>query len=248
MRQSVSEEDVVELTRRYHVSKNNKGFSRTIATVRRYLRKDVEPFYLMIYKWAAGSDKAFTTPRHGNSQEVSAGPYFAKDPSLMEKVYELLQSNASTDAIYNQLTKDTVKTVGENISNPKFIDNRKHYLAQQEKEGRVVLPERSEAEVLIYNVKSTNSMLQSVVFNQRGYVALNHLPEVLANVKKFCVNGKSILRVDATFELVDGLWLTDSTFIHEGLVDAGTGKHPEFPGPSLWRFRKDHQTYRCFAV
>ena len=162
MRQGVSEEDVAELTRRYHVSKNNKGFSRTIATVRRYLRKDVEPFYLMIYKWAAGSDKAFTTPRHGNSQEVSAGPYFAKDPSLMEKVYELLQSNPRTDAIYNQLTKDTVKTVSENISNPKFIDNRKYYLAQQEKEGRVVVPERSKAEVLIYNVKSINSMLQQL--------------------------------------------------------------------------------------
>ena len=33
--------------------------------------------------------------------------------------------------------------------------------------------------------------------------------------------------------MVDGLWLTDSTFTHEGLVAAGMGKHPEFPGPSL---------------
>ena len=119
----------------------------------------------MIYKWTAGSDKAFIKPRHGNAQKVSTGPYFAKDPSLREKVDELLQSNASTDAIYDQLTKETVKIVSKNISNPKFIDNRKYYLAQQEKEGRVVVPERSEAEVLIYNVKSTNSMLQSVVFN-----------------------------------------------------------------------------------
>ena len=62
VRQSVSEEDVVELTRRYHVSKNNKGFLRTIATVRRYLRKVVEPFQLMIYKWTAGSRKALLHP------------------------------------------------------------------------------------------------------------------------------------------------------------------------------------------
>ena len=41
VRQSVSAEDVVELTRRYHVSKNNKGFSRTIANARRYLGKDL---------------------------------------------------------------------------------------------------------------------------------------------------------------------------------------------------------------
>ena len=84
--------------------------------------------------------------------------------------------------------------MSENISNPKFIDNRKYYLSQQEKDDRVVVPEISEAEVLIYNVKPTDCMLLSVVFNRRGYVASNHLSEVLANVKKFCVNGKPILR------------------------------------------------------
>ena len=99
-------------------------------------------------------------------KKVLAGPYFAKDPSFRGKVDELLQSNSRTDAIYNQLTKDTVKTVSENISNPKFIDNRKYYLSQQEKDDKVVVPERSEAEVLIYNVKPTNRMFLSVVFNQ----------------------------------------------------------------------------------
>ena len=127
-------------------------------------------------------------------QKVSTGPYFAKDPSFRKKVDELLQSNSSIDAIYNQLTKDTLKTVSENISNPKFIENRKYYLSQQEKDNRVVVPEISEAEVLIYNAKPTNRMLLSVVFNRLGYVAFNRLPEVPANVKKFCVNEKPILR------------------------------------------------------
>ena len=120
----------------------------------------------MIYWLAAGGDKTFITPWHGNVQKVSTGPYFAKDPSFRKKVDELLQSSSSTDAIYNQLTKDTVKTVSENISNPKFISNRKYFLAQQGKEDRFVVPERSEAEVLIYNVKPTNRMFLSVVFNQ----------------------------------------------------------------------------------
>ena len=127
-------------------------------------------------------------------QKVSTGPYFTNYPSFTKKVDELLQSSSSTDAIYNQLNKDIVKTVSENISNPKFTDNRKYYLSQQEKDDEVVVPERLEAEVLIYNVKPTSPMLLPVVFKQRGYVAFNHLPEVLANVKKFSVNGKSILR------------------------------------------------------
>ena len=59
--------------------------------------------------------------------------------------------------------------------------------------------------------------------------------------------GNSILHVDTTFELVDGLWLTDTTFSHEALINHRNGKHPEFPGPSFWHFKKDHETYCRFA-
>ena len=53
--------------------------------------------------------------------------------------------------------------------------------------------------------------------------------------------------MDTTFELVDGLWLTDTTFSHEALINHRNGKHPEFPDPSFWHFKKDRETYRRFA-
>ena len=52
------------------------------------------------------------------------------------------------------------------------------------------------------------------------------------SLKRFCVNGNSIWRVDTTFKLVDGLWLTDSTYTNEVLVNS-QGKHLKFPGPSM---------------
>lgn len=52
---------------------------------------------------------------------------------------------------------------------------------------------------------------------------------------RFCVNGNLVLRVDTTFELVEGLWLTDTTYTNKALIDL-KGKNPEFPGPSLWHF------------
>ena len=70
---------------------------------------------------------------------------------------------------------------------------------------------------------------------------------MLDDVHRFCVLGNSILQVDTTFELVDGLWLTDTTFSHEALINHRNGKHPEFPGPSFWHFKKDRETYRRFA-
>ena len=40
--------------------------------------------------------------------------------------------------------------------------------------------------------------------------------------------------------------MTDSTYQNLSLVDE-YGKHPEFPGPSFWHFRKTEETYRRFA-
>ena len=41
VKEFVSDKDIVELSRYYRVSKHSKSFSRTFATVRKYLKKDV---------------------------------------------------------------------------------------------------------------------------------------------------------------------------------------------------------------
>ena len=40
--------------------------------------------------------------------------------------------------------------------------------------------------------------------------------------------------------------MTDTTYSNEALIDLN-GKHPEFPGPSFWHFRKTRESYRRFA-
>ena len=50
VRPAVDEEDIVEMQRYYRIRKCNSNFSRTFVTVRRYLKKNVEPYYLVIYK------------------------------------------------------------------------------------------------------------------------------------------------------------------------------------------------------
>ena len=69
---------------------------------------------------------------------------------------------------------------------------------------------------------------------------------MLNDLYRFCVVGNSVLRVGITFELVNSLWLTDTTYTNKALVDLSE-KHPEFPGPSLRNFRKTRESYRRFA-
>jgi len=77
------------------------------------------------------------------------------------------------------------------------------------------------------------------------YVSFNASDKALKDIERFCVHGNSILVVDTTFELCDQLWLTDSCFEYQALLNM-EGKHPSFPGPFMWHFKKDQPTYRSF--
>ena len=70
---------------------------------------------------------------------------------------------------------------------------------------------------------------------------------MLKDMERFCIEGSTELNVDTTFDLVYGLWLTDTSYRNLALVDKN-GSHPEFPGPSMWHFRKDRLEFRAFAA
>ena len=103
-----------------------------------------------------------------------------------------------------------------------------------------------ETETLIKIVQS-KGYVRSVKFQEESYIAINYKDYMLDDMVRFCVNGDSILNVDTTFNIVPGLWLTDTSYKHLGLIDAH-GKNPEFPGPSMWHFKKDRQEFRNFAM
>ena len=52
---------------------------------------------------------------------------------------------------------------------------------------------------------------------------------MLIDMHRFCVLGNSTWTVDTTFQMADKLWLTDSSYENETLLDEN-GKHPTFPG------------------
>mgnify|MGYP001796405625 CR=1 FL=1 len=146
-----------------------------------------------------------------------------------------------TDQVYNELDQNSAITMSETLCNPKMVQNKK--MASKKAETKKDM--HSEAEVLVSSVQNID-LLNSVAFTKDQYLSVNYLPSMLNDIHKFCMLGNSILHVDTTFELLDGLWLTDTTYTHEGLVNLN-GKNPEFPGPGFWHFRKTRESYRRFA-
>ena len=95
-------------------------------------------------------------------------------------------------------------------------------------------------------MKEDDAFVKSLNLNKDEYNTLNFIQEQLWDVYRFCVKGNSILSIDTTFEICEGLYLTDSTYQNLSLVDQYR-KHTEFLGPSFWHFRKTEETYRWFA-
>lgn len=245
-RRYIPESEVYELTRLYRTSKSNPDFSRTIATIRACNEHEPKPHYLVMYRWA-GEDQGpedFVLPRHGNATRPTTNAYYRKDPKLLKEIDHMLEMGMSTDRVYSTIAKKKEETVSQTVTGPKVIDNRK-YASKKASESNNQQDVRSEAEVLVSSLQ-TIPLVNSVTFSKEQYVSVNVLPNMLNDLFRFCVLGNAILRVDTTFELVDGLWLTDTTYTNEALIDL-KGKHPEFPGPSFWHFRKTRESYRRFA-
>ena len=239
----IPESEVYELTRYYKTSKFNPEFSRTIATVKAITDKELKPFYLVLYKWARGESKEFFLPRHGNAKKPTSSAYFRKDPCTSTAIDNLLDEGMPTDTVYNTLIKEKTTTVSETIPGPKMFENRK-YKNMKATSTKTTL-KRNEAETLITSLH-TLPLNSSVTFTKEQYISVNSSPNMLNDIHRFCVLGNSILRIDTNFELVDGLWLTDTTYKNESLIDQ-SNKHPEFPGPSFWHFKKSRESYRRFA-
>ena len=239
----VPTEEVYELTRYYKTNKANPSFSRTFVTVKAVNEREPKPWYLVMYKWAGGT-KEFILQRHGNAMKPTASAYFRKDPVVSETIDEYLDQGLSVDNIYATMSKQVCQTVSETISGPKMINRKFHKKASEETQDTA--EKHSVAESLISSLKSVSS-INTVSFTKTQYSCVNIPEHVLDDVHRFCVLGNSILQVDTTFELVDGFWLTDTTFSHEALINHRNGKHPEFLGPSFWHFKKDRETYRRFA-
>ena len=147
------------------------------------------------------------------------------------------------DRVYNTMIKEKTTTVSETIPGPKMIANRK-YKNMKATSTKTTL-KRNEAETLIASLH-TLPLNSSVTFTKEQYISVNSSPNMLNDLHRFCALGNSILRIDTTFEWVDGLWLTDTTYVNQSLINQ-SNQHPEFPGPSFWHFKKSRESYRRFA-
>ena len=158
---------------------------------------------------------------------VTLGPYIRKDPTVLQRVKSNIQKGMSPEQVYTDNNMSQCDPT--NIVNIKSAQNISHSLNKSQKE---VNPksEANEVEKLIKLVKE-NTFARSLKFEHDRYHTFNCKTYMLKDMERFCIEGSTELNVD-TFDLVYGLWLTNTSYRNLALVDKN-GSHPEFPGLSM---------------
>ena len=87
--------------------------------------------------------------------------------------------------------------------------------------------------------------MQSLTHSSNCYCHINFNKNSIS--EQFCVDGSSILRFDTTFEIIEGFWLTDKSYINLSIIDE-SGNHTEFPGPNVVYFWKGFIDYNRLAT
>lgn len=145
----------------------------------------------------------------------------------------------SPEQVYIKTNKDS--TNPNSTVNLQTVHNRSYLLKQNTGSNE------HETEALIALLKNKKSIVQSVRFQDDRYTAVLHFPTMINDLNRFCVEGNGHLNVDTTFSILPGLWMTDTSYQHLGLLKSD-GQHPEFPGPMMLHFRKDREEFRYFAM
>ena len=240
--------DVYALSKQYRISKNNSGFRHILSYVVKWQETDwCTDYFVSSYTCDEKNMKeTFSIPRHGNAQSPTAPAYFKTEPTILKEVKSKILEK-SPSFVYNELSlREGASSYSELVRNPKQIYNAR----QLSKEGKIPSDDTDFERLtnLMKNSADGDQFIQSVVMLPSSFVVIAFTDTMLKNLERFCVRGNSPLRFDTTFEIVNGMWVTDSSFTNNSLINDRDRKHPEFPGPFMLHFRKDAPVFQRFAL
>ena len=209
----MSPEKIYDLTRRYRQSKYNPGFNNIIVPATPLTTNITCDYYLVIYKWSQPPTVEFIMLRHGNASNPMTSSYFRQDPTALYTIDDMLDEGLSTAAIYSALTKEDARTANEMVHDPKVISNRKYEKERDRLTGTLpneITSNCTEADFIIQYLKD-DAFIRTCPFNPSEYCTVNYHPQMLVDLERFSVKG-AIFMVDTTFEICEGLWLTDTSY------------------------------------
>ena len=202
-KKNVSDENVVEVQRIYRYNKWNETFIHLIVIAKRFMHH-----YIMAYKNNLPEEK-FVMSRHGNAYKATAPEYHRTDKKTLLSIKDEILSDKPIAKIYKKRNDTQATDFSECIKNPKQLYNMKMRNVDASHDGSLPIS----TDDVIKQIKwSEGAYMQSLTFRKDHFYHINYNRKSLNDIKKFCSKDFSVLRFDTTFEIVNGFWLTDTSY------------------------------------
>ena len=140
------------------------------------------------------------------------------------------------EKIYVDLVKREGTSLSETIRDPRVVSNHKNNSKVRQAVHSEV--KYSETECIVRYLKMNDSFVKTFSLDHDQYSAFNYILHQLTGIQRFFVEDQGILSIDTTFEICEGLYLTDTSYPNMLQIDKSSGKHPQFTGSSFGISRK----------
>lgn len=249
----VDPKDIYELQRYYSKNKSIRELRRTIFRVTNILTGTSVPHYCIVYflscKPIAVDDCKIL--KHGNCIN-SKTSYFRTDKDVLTRQDELLDHRLHPQVIYDMTLEESggpfsSSSISKEPRNLKQIYNRSSKKKTNSEESRVNIT--GQLESLIMQQRDPDSMVKTVTITDNAYMTFLYTERQIDNISRFCTkqSDSEVLGVDTTFNLCD-LWITDTSYINQRLINPSSGRSPVHLGPLMLHFTKTEQTFGRFAL
>ena len=100
----------------------------------------------------------------------------------------------------------------------------------------------------VQNMVQNHAMVQQVVHLKGKMPTVTFTDEQIMDIKKLCCSGCAVLGFDKTFNIVDGVFVTASTFKQLAVTNVDGGDTPIFLGPVFLHGNSTFETYVTFSM
>lgn len=248
----VEKDSVFVLHRYYRKSKSFPGLRQMIVRINPIdTTKNVDHSCVVYSYSGSGELEQEQVLPHGNAAKRSR-PYVRTSKETLSKIDSHLSNGRSTIETYDLTLEESggpikSKSQSEQPRDQKQINNRKNLAKRKEKEKSGEKNDNDYLHVLLQSLHEID-IVHTITVKKKSFLFTLMTKEMVNDIKKFCCSDNaSVLGLDTTFNLCD-MWVTDTCYRNQRLINPENDQHPIFPGPALFHFTKDEQTFSRLAL
>ena len=162
---------------------------------------------MWLNSWKEGiapQNEDFLLPRHNNAKKPTGAAYYRNESQTISKDITMLNESYSSSSIYNEVNHEAKVSVGEEVRDPKQLQNLKQNLNKTKSES-TSNSGQSDRILASLKLEQGKSFKRKVTILPQYWVIFAFTYDCFEGVERYCVNSSSAFRCDTLSEIMNKL-------------------------------------------